>query len=379
MVIWLKLMTQKVGNRTSRNVQIILIQFLSKKFEQGRFSLPYKSFLGYDRGEDGMPVINEKQAVIVREIFQRYLAGQSPLTIAHEFEKKGYSAPCGGSRWSQTTINSILRNEKYCGDAILQKRYTLDFLTKKRVQNNGELPKYYVTGSHEAIVSKEVFDLVQAEIASRKGKVNYNATIFSGKVVCGKCGSFYGSKLWHSTDKYRRVIYRCNRKYEGCGSEVHLTEDELKDVVVKALNSYLDNREDVITNLESLMVSLYSVDALERELSSATTQIAVSKEMYTKALQDKPLRDGTQLSGIKDIYVKALDKKKKLEEEIARRKNCRLQLESICTVLREADKFVAEFSPFLFISLVEKVVVYAKEDVRVTFRDGREVGIGLLS
>ena len=238
MVIWLKLMTQKVGNRTSRNVQIILIQFLSKKFEQGRFSLPYKSFLGYDRGEDGMPVVNEKQAVIVREIFQRYLSGQSPLTIAHEFEKKGYSAPCGGSRWSQTTINSILRNEKYCGDAILQKRYTLDFLTKKRVQNNGELPKYYVTGSHEAIVSKEVFDLVQAEIASRKGKVNYNTTIFSGKVVCGKCGSFYGSKLWHSTDKYRRVIYRCNRKYEGCGSEVHLTEDELKIVVVKALNSY---------------------------------------------------------------------------------------------------------------------------------------------
>ena len=373
MVIWLKLMTQKVGNRTSRNVQIILIQFLSKKFEQGRFSLPYKSFLGYDRGEDGMPVINEKQAVIVREIFQRYLAGQSPLTIAHEFEKKGYSAPCGGSRWSQTTINSILRNEKYCGDAILQKRYTLDFLTKKRVQNNGELPKYYVTGSHEAIVSKEVFDLVQAEIASRKGKVNYNATIFSGKVVCGKCGSFYGSKLWHSTDKYRRVIYRCNRKYEGCGSEVHLTEDELKDVVVKALNSYLDNREDVITNLESLMVSLYSVDALERELSSATTQIAISKEMYTTALQSRPITDSTQLAGIKDIYVKALDKKKKLEAEIARRKNCKLQLESICTVLREAGKVVDEFSPFLFISLVDKVVVYSKEDVRVTFRDGREV------
>ena len=252
---------------------------------------------------------------------------------------------------------------------------TADFLTKKRVQNNGELPKYYVTGSHEAIVSKEVFDLVQAEIASRKGKVNYNTTIFSGKVVCGKCGSFYGSKLWHSTDKYRRVVYRCNRKYEGCGSEVHLTEDELKAVVVKALNEYLDNKDEFITNLESLMVGLYSVDSLERELVAISSQITISKEMYTTALQSRPITYSTQLFGIKDIYVKALDKKKKLEAEIARRKNARLQMESICKVLRETDKFVEDFSPFLFTALVDKVVVYAKEDVRVTFRDGREVGM----
>ena len=321
-----------------------------------------------------MPVINEKEAVIVREIFQRYLAGQSPLTIAHEFEKKGYKAPKGGSRWSQTTINSILRNEKYCGDAILQKRYTLDFLTKKKVQNNGELPKYYVTCSHEGIVSKEVFDLVQAEIASRKGQVTYNATIFSGKVVCGKCGSFYGSKVWHSTDKYRRVIYRCNAKYKRCMSSVHFSEDELKDVIVNAINEYLDNKDEVIGNLEELKVRLYSVDELEREIEGVNSQIAVSKELYSQALSSRPLTDGSKICGIQDIYMKWLDKKKKLEIEIARRKNCRLQLESICKVLREAEKFIDEFSPFLFVSLVDKVVVYSKEDVRVVFRDGREVG-----
>ena len=247
---------------------------------------------------------------------------------------------------------------------------TADFLIKKKVQNHGELPKYYVTCSHEGIVSKEVFDLVQAEIASRKGQVTYNATIFSGKVVCGKCGSFYGSKVWHSTDKYRRVIYRCNAKYKRCMSSVHFSEDELKDVIVNAINEYLDNKDEVIGNLEELCCSLYAVDGLEREIEGVSTQIAVSKELYSQALSSRPLTDGSKICGIQDIYIKWLDKKKKLEIEIARRKNCRLQLESICKVLSEAEKVIDEFSPFLFVSLVDKVVVYSKDDVRVVFRDG---------
>ncbi len=188
---------------------------------------------------------------------------------------------------------------------------TADFLIKKKVQNHGELPKYYVTWSHEGIVSKEVFDLVQAEIASRKGQVTYNANIFSGKVVCGKCGS------------------------------------------------------------------LYAVDELERELDAVCSQIAVSKELYSQAVSSRPITDGSKICGIQDIYMKWLDKKKKLEIEIARRKNCRLQTESICKVLSEAEKVIDEFSPFLFLSLVEKVIVYSKDDVRVVFKDGREVRMDL--
>lgn len=117
------------------------------------------------------------------------------------------------------------------------------------------------------------------------------------------------------------------------------------------------------------------VDALECELSPVDSQIAISKEMYTKPLPARPITYITQLVGIQDSYVKTLDKKKKIEVEIARRKNCRLQIESICKVLRVANKVVDEFSPFLFVSLVNKVVVYSKEDVRVGFRNGREVGM----
>ena len=137
-------------------------------------------------------------------------------------------------------MRSILSNEKYKGDALLQKRYTVNFLTKKTKKNEGEIPQYYVTGDHEAIISPEVFDLVQAEIARRNGgKERYSGiSIFSNKIKCGECGSWYGSKVWHSTDKYRRVIYRCNHKFDGdkkCGTP-HLTEEESKAVCVGACN-----------------------------------------------------------------------------------------------------------------------------------------------
>ena len=154
---------------------------------------------------------------------------------------------------------------------------------------------------------------------------------------------------------------------------MHLTEDELKEAVVRALNEYLANKEEVIANLEKLCGALYSVADIERELESANAQIAVSKELYSKALHDKPIFDGSQLYGIQDIYVKWLEKKGKLEAEIARRKNARLQMESVIETLHGAEKQVEEFSSYLFTTLVDKVVVMGKDEVKVRFRDGGEV------
>ena len=131
----------------------------------------------------------------------------------------------------------MLSNEKYKGDALLQKEFTVDFLTKKHKKNEGEVPQYYVEGNHEAIISPKVFDLVQAELERRKrtkGSRYSGVSIFSNKIKCGDCGSWYGLKVWHSTDKYRKVIYRCNRKFDGdekCGTP-HVTEEEIKECTV---------------------------------------------------------------------------------------------------------------------------------------------------
>lgn len=114
-------------------------------------------------------------------------------------------------------VRSILSNEKYKGDALLQKSFTTDFLTKKSKINEGEVPQYYVESNHEAIIAPDTFNLVQKELARRTPGRNRHSGlhIFSSKIKCGECGSWYGSKVWHSNDKYRRVIWQCNHKFDG--------------------------------------------------------------------------------------------------------------------------------------------------------------------
>ena len=140
-----------------------------KMFADGRASIGFKHFLGYDRGPDGEFIINEEQAVTVRYIYKRYLEGYSTYKIACELTEMGVKTPAGKDKWHPSSVMSILQNEKYKGDALLQKTFTKDFLTHKLVVNNGEVPQYYVEGHHEGIVTADQFDQVQAEILRRKG------------------------------------------------------------------------------------------------------------------------------------------------------------------------------------------------------------------
>ena len=143
-------------------------------------------------------------------------------------------------------------NKKYKGDALLQKSFTVDFLTKKTKPNEGEVPQYYVENSHPAIIKPETFDLVQAEIARRaRGKSRYSGVgIFSSRIKCAECGSWYGSKVWHSNDKYRKVVWRCNHKYDGgekCATP-HFDEETIKTLFVRALNIFCGERDEIIVD-----------------------------------------------------------------------------------------------------------------------------------
>lgn len=139
-----------------------------KRFADGKVSLPYKQFLGYEKGEDGLPKIVESEAKTVRLIYKMFLEGTAGTTIAKYLSENNIPSPAGKKVWSESTIRSILHNEKYKGDAILQKSFTVDFLTKKKKVNEEEVPQYYVENSHPAIISAEVFDLAQAEFERRR-------------------------------------------------------------------------------------------------------------------------------------------------------------------------------------------------------------------
>jgi len=140
------------------------------RFQQGKVLVNARNFLGYDKDEEGHLVINPAEAEIVKRIFREYLEGASCMKIARGLERDGICTARGNPRWHDSTVRKILENEKYMGDALLQKTYTIDFLNKKRGKNNGTLPQYYIEDDHEAIIPKDIFMRVQEEMARRSSE-----------------------------------------------------------------------------------------------------------------------------------------------------------------------------------------------------------------
>jgi len=231
---------------------------IRRRFEQGKITVNHTKFMGYDKDETGNLIINKKQAEIVKKIYTEYLNGKGPNRIAKELEEEGVPNWNGKAKWYESSIRKMLSNEKYKGDALLQKTYTVDFLTKKRVENNGEVPQYYVEESHPAIIDKDMWEAVQLEMERRKAFAKkhgiakiYYATIdnpFAGRVICGHCGSPFGRKVWNSTDdRFRRTVWRCNKKYatkgeKGCENK-HVDDGVLYKVFINTFNAIVENKD----------------------------------------------------------------------------------------------------------------------------------------
>ena len=243
---------------------------LRRRYEQGKVMVNHTKFLGYDKDDYGNLIINEKQAKIVRRIFTEYLNGSNPSRIAKELEADGILNWNGKAKWYEASIRGMLQNEKYKGDALLQKTYTVDFLTKKRVQNNGELQQFYIEDSHPAIIDHDTWEAVQLEIERRKNfcsehnnkKIEFstNDNPFAGRVICGNCGSLFGRKVWNSNNKkLRRIIWQCNGKYIekgviGCDNK-HLDDKVFYDAFVEVFNSSVQNKEHFIKKWQELLLS----------------------------------------------------------------------------------------------------------------------------
>jgi site-specific DNA recombinase len=173
----------------------------------------------------------------------------------------------------------MLQNEKYKGDALLQKSYTTDFLTKKKKINEGEISQYYVKNNHEAIIDPAVFDMVQIELENRNLGPNRRSgvSIFSSRIKCGECDSWYVSKVWHSTSKYRRTIYQCNHKYDNnnhCQTP-HLDEETIKTLFISAVNKLHSDREEILGNFELIKSTVFDTADLEKEQAELQNELEV--------------------------------------------------------------------------------------------------------
>ena len=257
-----------------------------KKISDGKFSLNYKHFLGYDKGPDGGLVINEAQAEIVRRIYGDFLAGMSPYAIARKLTEDGIPSPAGKPRWNDLTIKRVLSNETYMGDKLLQKTYSNDFLDKTRRKNEGQVPQVYVEGCHEAIIPARTFRRVQEEIERRKNCHASGGTIFSAKIFCGDCGQMFGPKVWHSKDpQYRRTVWQCNSKFKGHRCKTpHLTEEEIQQGFIKAMNNLLAIRQEVIANLREVQAELGGTEDLEAEIARLDNERTVTGKLLQELI-----------------------------------------------------------------------------------------------
>ena len=173
-----------------------------KQFADGKVALPYKQLLGYRKGSDGLPEIVPEEAEIVRRIYSLFIGGKTTGGIARLLTAEGVPTPAGKKTWQASTIESILTNEKYRGHARLQKKITVDFLTKKMKVNEAEVPQYYVENSHPAIIKPNEWVLVQTEMARRKaiGRKYSGNSVLSTRLICGDCGEYFGNKVWHPNE-----------------------------------------------------------------------------------------------------------------------------------------------------------------------------------
>ena len=332
-----------MAQEESRNISENVTWGHRKRMADGKSSLAYSTFLGYDKGKDGNLVVNREQAKIVRFIYRSFMEGMTPLCICRMLEGKGIPSPSGKTKWYECTVLSILKNEKYRGDLLMQKTFTVDYLTKKHKVNRGEVQQFFVEANHEPIIPPEEFDHVQAELARRRkiGRAYSGKNIFGTRIICGDCGGYYGPKVWHSTDQYRRVIWRCNRKYgngERC-STPHLTEDEIKSLFVRAFNQLMARKTEAVNDCVELAAALEDTSALDRAIAATEEELERVRTRNSKLIREKaivgmPTEEFDSIAAaLNEQYdsanIKLSQLKAQREDHLARAKEIRMFLDKL--------------------------------------------------
>ena len=250
---WLFTILSSLAQDESRNISENCKWGIRTKFKNGELHLNTFKFLGYDKDENGRLVINKEEAKTIRRIYEEFLGGRNPQEIAKGLEEDKVPGCQGQTKWYATTVIGILKNEKHMGDALLQKTYTADFLTKKQVKNNGEITQVYVEGSHKGIIDKEVWNAVQEEFERRKcfmekhGLASYSygaeCNPFCCRVFCGKCGSVMTKHSWKSrgVEQYQCKNHRTDGKLT-CTNDF-VDKRNLERAFVQAYNNLLESTD----------------------------------------------------------------------------------------------------------------------------------------
>ena len=365
-------LAQQESESLSKNVKMGM-QF---RFQKGEVQVNHNRFMGYTKDEDGHLIIEPAEAEIVKRIYREYLQGASLKQIGDGLMADGILTGAGKPKWRPESVKKILKNEKYIGDALLQKTYTVDVLTKKRVKNNGIVPQYYVENSHEAIIPRDLYMQVQEEMlrrsnlhsgANRKKRVYSSKYALSSILYCSKCGDIYRRIAWNNHGK-RSMVWRCvNRVEHGpdCCDAPTVKEEELQNDVVKAINMALGGKDDMIAALEE---NIAMVLALEDETSMESID-AKLEELQQELL--KRANAGQDYDDLADEIDSLREKKQEVMADNAEREGQKQRIV-------EMQQFLAgqteEYDESMIRRMVEKITVY-EDKFTVEFKSGTSVDV----
>jgi site-specific DNA recombinase len=359
-----------------------------RRFQQGKVRVNHKKFIGYDKDENGELVINKQEGAIVRRIFSEYLAGKGCKAIGRGLERDGILTATGRKVWHESVIKQMLQNEKYAGDALLQKTITVDFLTHRRVKNKGQVQRFYVENSHPAIISKETFQAVQAEMERRselmggdKTRSRYTSKYpFSGKIFCSECGAAFRRKSW-GVGKYKKHVWICRTRDEqgpkGCSMPA-VDEEKLRKAFVRVVNRLISDRSTVISrmteNIEKVFAdqaSTIDVAAIDGRLEELRGEMAALVRLNLTAGIDDEIysEEYSRIAG--EIEVLRSGRAGITQAETMRQETVG-RVREIAAVLRDMDG-VRDFDEDLFRMLVERIRVISLVQVEFVLRSGIEV------
>jgi site-specific DNA recombinase len=368
-------LAQQESQSLSQNVKL----GLQYRYQQGEIQINCARFLGYTKDENKKLIIVPEEAEVVKRIYREYLEGASMLKIARGLEAEGILNGAGNERWHTSNINHILRNEKYIGDALLQKTYTVDFLTKKRVKNSGLVPQYYVENNHEAIIPREIFMQVQEELIRRRivhtspnGKKRTFSSnhCFSQMIICGNCGEVFSRVHWNNRGK-KSIVWRCASRLENTGlfcDARTVLESTIEQILVTAINNTLSGKDTFLPTLQ---------DNIATVLNQGNDKTLANIEERLEELQMQLLKLASSKADYEDVAEEIhqlRDQKQKLMIENANRDELKKRIADMSAFLRNQPTTITEYDEQLIRRLIEKVTVY-EDKFTVEFKSGLTVDV----
>lgn len=381
-----------LAQEESRNISENTRWGVVRRFENGKMIVNHNKFMGYTKNENGDLVIVPEEAEIVRLIFRLYLEGYSAKKISQYLEENGIKTATGQNKWYDSVIFKMLRNEKYMGDALLQKTYTVDFMTKKKVINKGIVPQYYVEDDHEPIIPKELFYRVQEELAKRASmnksavtrKKNQKSKFSSeyaltGLLLCGDCGQEYRRVTWSRNGK-KKIVWRCSNRLangtKNCKKSETLEEGALNRAVMEAINRITCNDGDFVGAFRQNVIRVIGSYSGEQEPDEFDEKVKEKQEEMV-ALIAENARVGSYTDEFDERYRRIAEEITTLKEEQIETRRKKKLADSYEQRLKDMDSFlekqtcqIPEFDNDLVRRLIASIKVVSAEKLIIQFQSG---------